>query len=1004
MKRCCTKVGRWLSTILLLSAFLLFLGCSNGTGLVSPESIGVVKAEGTLAPETIFDNTGTVTDTNVAIGTYTAIATPTALPTSAFELNETPTLDSPSFSTDDYISCTLDYAEKDSNGVALSPTFFFYNKKDPNTPRYELLMPAGIKTAYYRLKKLEAGRTSLESDIRGDKVYCIVRITNGLTTLTSSPSSEQTLLDAAPTLLLSAGALIQTGLHAGDSISPIQFGGSDPDGDTVTFEEIEKSCVGISLDTTSGIVAGQVPNATTPPTDKICTASIRAKANGKNSTNTMTISIQIPNHQPVVSCSNRTQTLVEGEAPFPVIQCVGSDSDVGSVLTFGISGCNNSFTINSSGLVSGVMPYIDSSLTDRCTATVTLSDGALNTSQTLTFVKSANSFISLPQGHRSHTTLFGNSPRAIVGNNSHLFVALADNGGLAVSTDSGATFRTRTSNSGTSSLGTNNVTALALNGTKLYVASSELDSNEGTPGVYLSTDNGSTFSLTGGVDGAFSQISFFDITSLAANGTYVFVGTSKGLFASADSGNNYTLLTDSEGFPLSGGVGPDASAVNAIHIDSSNPANVYVGTDDGIALSTDFGVSWTVEEPTNSVIKGISGTGSTIYAATQDKVAISTNSGSTFSYFGTLEGLPANSTNSLFVNAGRLFVCTSLGIAISTDNATTWTVRDQFDGLSTNGCTTAFASGTRVYTGSEGNFSLSTDSGVTFTTQSVGSSVAQINDVAVDSSSSPYKIFAASADGLLISTDGGASFRKETAGLGSTTVNAVDVNASTVFAATTNGLSISTDSGVTWVTRNTGGAGTIASDTVYDVSYHSSGSLYVATSNGLSISTNDGTDFDNVLPGVSLSGGVVRRGTKVVVGTATGVRISNDTASTFGAVISAGLPSATVYSLHANTSGAHIYVGTANGLGLSTDGGTSFSTVAAVTANTHKIHGDGNFVSAATDSGLAISEDSGTNFQIKTMSNGLNDLILKSVFFDGTYVWSGTGDGQINWGRAEVSP
>ena len=243
-----------------------------------------------------------------------------------------------------------------------------------------------------------------------------------------------------------------------------------------------------------------------------------------------------------------------------------------------------------------------------------------------------------------------------------------------------------------------NVSSLAVSGTNIFAGTNS--------GVFLSTDNGTTWAL---VDSGFNT--YFSVSALAARGTNVVAGTSNyGIFFSTNSGASWKEVRDS-GQTLYGTVclamtgsylfaGLDAglyrSSDNGTTWDRLNLgiAGLYVsalafsgtylfagtGNGGGVLLSTDNGTSWT------AINSGFPSYSSTIYADVYALAVADTNL-----FVGTLGGVYRSSTTSLnwtpsnfglsptvlsFASSSTsLFAGTSNnGVFLSTNSGTSWAV------------------------------------------------------------------------------------------------------------------------------------------------------------------------------------------------------------------------------------------------------------------------------------------------------------------------------------------
>ncbi len=149
------------------------------------------------------------------------------------------------------------------------------------------------------------------------------------------------------------------------------------------------------------------------------------------------------------------------------------------------------------------------------------------------------------------------------------------------------------------------VNTLFVNGNNIFAGTDA--------GVFLSTDNGATWSMrnTG-------QTWYFHATSFASAGSNLFLGNSDGVYLSTDNGANWALresgLTDDN--------------VTALVYDG---ADLFAGTSSGVFRSTDGGAGWSPVNTglTNTQIHTLFSVGSFLFAGTWNGgVFRSTNKGS----------------------------------------------------------------------------------------------------------------------------------------------------------------------------------------------------------------------------------------------------------------------------------------------------------------------------------------------------------------------------------------
>jgi len=215
-------------------------------------------------------------------------------------------------------------------------------------------------------------------------------------------------------------------------------------------------------------------------------------------------------------------------------------------------------------------------------------------------------------------------------------------------------------------------------------------------GVYLSTDNGSSWSQT-------SLNSHF-IYSLAVNGSNVYAGTyTDGLYISTNNGSTWTLST---------------LVIPYIVSLAASGNNIFAGVYyDGLYMSANNGLTWTHSALNTGDVYSIAISGATVYAGTyQHGVYISTDNGSTWNQ----SSLNNQIIQTLFINGNNIFAGTysSAGIYLSTDNGTSWNHQTSL----LNRSIYSFAmSGSNIFAGSDGyGVYVSSDNGTNWTQRNEG--------------------------------------------------------------------------------------------------------------------------------------------------------------------------------------------------------------------------------------------------------------------------------------------
>lgn len=182
---------------------------------------------------------------------------------------------------------------------------------------------------------------------------------------------------------------------------------------------------------------------------------------------------------------------------------------------------------------------------------------------------------------------------AQIGNN--LFAATSV--GAATSSDNGTTWTNVAIDT------KEKVRALALNGSKFFAGiqgGEWIDYSHYTYGVYLSTDNGITWSWP--TNTGFNKV----ITTLSAFGNNVFAGTASGIYLSTDDGGSWTAANN----------GLTNTNITSAVVSGNN---LFVGTiGGGVFLTTDNGTTWNSVNTglTNLYVYSLEIIGGNLYAGT----------------------------------------------------------------------------------------------------------------------------------------------------------------------------------------------------------------------------------------------------------------------------------------------------------------------------------------------------------------------------------------------------
>jgi photosystem II stability/assembly factor-like uncharacterized protein len=151
------------------------------------------------------------------------------------------------------------------------------------------------------------------------------------------------------------------------------------------------------------------------------------------------------------------------------------------------------------------------------------------------------------------------------------------------------------------------VQTLFVNGTMIFAGTAG-------SGVFRSTDQGNSWTPEN--DG----LTNLEVYAFAANGADIYAGTKKGVFISSTNGSTWS--------PINAGI--EGQSINALCVSNSS---VFAGTwGNGIFRSMNKGVSW-MQVDTNSndnYVSSFTTIGANIYVGGNDRIALSTDNGGTW--------------------------------------------------------------------------------------------------------------------------------------------------------------------------------------------------------------------------------------------------------------------------------------------------------------------------------------------------------------------------------------
>ncbi|MGE5351940.1 MAG: T9SS type A sorting domain-containing protein [Acidobacteriota bacterium] len=237
-------------------------------------------------------------------------------------------------------------------------------------------------------------------------------------------------------------------------------------------------------------------------------------------------------------------------------------------------------------------------------------------------------------------------------NGNHIFAGTMD--GVFLSTDNGLSWI----RAGSGIPDYSEVKAFAVNGADVFTGTNYLPGIDGG-GVYLSTDNGANWRTSN------NGLTNTTITSLAANGSNIFAGTSTGLFGSGDQGKSWEALKNGLGNNI----------INSIAVSG---AYILAATDsNGVYRSNDNGASWKKANNglTSTTVVSLFVNGTNIFAGAKNGIGVfrSTNDGE--SWVQVNNGLPSLWITSFAANDKYIFAGDYSGVVFrSSDSGENWTL------------------------------------------------------------------------------------------------------------------------------------------------------------------------------------------------------------------------------------------------------------------------------------------------------------------------------------------
>lgn len=296
-------------------------------------------------------------------------------------------------------------------------------------------------------------------------------------------------------------------------------------------------------------------------------------------------------------------------------------------------------------------------------------------------------------------------------------------------------------------------------------------------GVYLSTDNGETWSPknNGLLNG--------QVYKLFISGNVFFAGTEAGLYRSTDNGDNWQYL------------GGQVSGWNYGMVKCAE--KLYTATFNGLKRSTDNGASWSHVNinASFSILRAIASQDSVIVVASHaQQMCISKDFGNTWTEIGS--GLLNDNVETMLFWGNELFVgYDEEGVHKSTDYGVTWINTNP--GLASTEISYLTVKGNKIYAGTENGVYANDNSGSSWV-QLNTTGLASLNIYTLASNSN--RIFVGvSFHGVHILSDSSDTWVQSNSGIKALEVNKILIDNGKIYAGTNMyGLWVSGDAGLSW--------------------------------------------------------------------------------------------------------------------------------------------------------------------------------------------------------------
>ncbi|MCE3280186.1 MAG: BNR/Asp-box repeat protein [Bacteroidetes bacterium] len=444
---------------------------------------------------------------------------------------------------------------------------------------------------------------------------------------------------------------------------------------------------------------------------------------------------------------------------------------------------------------------------------------------------------------------------------------------------------------------------------------------------------------------------------------------------------------------------------------TSAAGKIYIGTENGVFVSSDNGVTWTAAN--NGIeritIVALATDGTNLYAGgSADGVFFSSNNGA--SWTPRNNGITTMFITSLFSTSDGIYTGTPDGVFFSADNGMNWTLRN--NGIPSSYDMYVYAEmGDTVFAGSYGvGLYQSSNKGVSWVPVANGFPLAtgSLNVFVYAIKSNGNTIYAGTSEGVYRSTNRGASWSPSNTGFPTGMwAKSFSVKPGYVFAGTySEGMFVSTNNGASWSPMNTG-LPDMPFPTglphnyppVEDITVSGS-SVIAVTMDGVYRSTNNGSSWSESNQGILATEilGVASTGTTAFAGSSrTGVYISNNSGASWTRSNN-GLTSYDINSMVIKGSSIFVSAGYENVFRSTDNGATWVSASSGINSMVQELKTDATRVLALTNGATAT-----TPALFQTIDNGANwteiptgfGVSMSTVTSTGSALYIGTWNGVV---------